>query len=326
MPKGLFMQRLRIKAAPSLAALCLITAAQLIFASVAGAQILSLDNVSGIALSGSSTISAVSIDPSTGNVVVRSSFGDFNSCTRPSVPDPPAINSFTASSGTVTPGSNFSLNWSSSFTSSCTPSQGGSTNWSNLGTLGTNGSQSLTAPQQLGTVTFQLTCTNAAQQTVTRTTQVTVAQNGGTCQPVYSNGSPGEFGVAFGLTWPAYNDKIRQMVSNGQYFSLRFVATNSPTQFGTINTTGFPGDGDGNGQVSISTTPGCFNQSGLGAGCLSGISTYPGVSWTNGQSAFVCKLNPGSAYYVNFYFPDCSNGNCGRDFGNIQQLLQNLEK
>ncbi len=301
--------------------MCSLTLSAIAFGPSLAAQTLSLDNVPPIALTGSASVSAVSIDPSTGNVIVRSSNGSLNQCTSPTVQNP-TINSFFASSGTVQPGGSITLSWSSSNTTSCTPSQGSGTNWPNFGTLGTSGNQTFSAPQSQGTITFQLTCTNGAQN-ATQTTSVTVQQQGGggTCTAVYPQGAIGEFTGTFGQAWPAYNDKIRQFVTNNQYFSLRFTATASATQFGSINTTGFPGDGDGNGRVSISTTPGCFDANIIGERCVGAASTYPGVSWTNGQSSFVCKLNPGQTYYVNFYFPDCPSGNCGRDFGNIQQLL-----
>ena len=325
MPRSLsVVLKVRARSTFAVLAQCAVVLAILFFGSGLAAQTLSLDNVPPIALTGSASLSAVGIDPSTGNVVVRSSTGALIQCAGPTPPPLPFINSFSASAGTVTPGGNISLSWQSTNTTSCAPSQGSGTNWPNFGTLGTSGNQSFSAPQTQGTITFQLTCTNGSQ-TDTRTTQVTVQQGGvGTCPPIFQQGAVGEFDGTFGQAWPAYNDKIRQFVSNGQYFSLRFTATASQTQFGTINTTGYPGDGDGNGKVSISPTPGCFDASILGERCVTNAVPFPGVSWTNGQSSFVCKLNPGQSYYVNFYFPECPSGNCGRDFGNIQQLL-NME-
>lgn len=318
------MRVLRSRIAMSISGRCFAVLAALLFAPSLIAQTLSLDNVPGIALSGSSSISAVSIDPATGNVVVRSSAGNLNSCTGP-VAQVPTINSFTASTNAVLPGGSFSLSWSSSNTTSCTPSQGGGTNWPNFGQLGTSGSQSLTAPQSQGSITFQLTCTNGVSSD-TRTLQVNVNQGGGgSCNPIYPNGSPQEFDQTFGLPWPAYNAKRRQFINNGQYFSVRFTASPSPTQFGSTTSSGFPQDGDGQGQASISTVSGCFDPAHLGNRCLSTIGAQFGVSWTNGTSDFACKLIPGQSYYVNVYFPDCASGNCGRDIGNIQQL-QNVEQ
>jgi len=310
----------RAKSTLSVLASSVFALATLFFGQALMAQTLSLDNVPPIALTGSSSVSAVTIDPSTGNVTVRTQSGTYFQCSNQQPPNDPIINSFSPSSSTVLPGGNITLNWNSSNTTSCSPQLGGGTNWPNLGVIGTSGNQSFVAPQSPGTITFQLTCTNGSQS-VSQQTQVTVQQQpGGSCDPIFANGSSVTFSGAFGQAWPAYNDKIRQFVSNNQYWSASFTATASATQFGSINTTGFPGDGDGNGRVSISPSPGCFNASQLPNNCAGATTTYPGVSWTNGQSSFVCKLNPGQSYHVNFYFPDCPSGNCGRDFGNIQQL------
>lgn len=296
---------------------CAVLLAVALFDCGLTAQTVTLDNVAPIALTGSSTVSAVSIEPSTGNVIVRSAIGNFNQCT--GITAVPTITAFTASPSSVAPGGNITLSWTSSNATSCTPSQGGGTQWPNLGTLSTSGSQPLTAPQTLGPIFLQLTCTNGSTNDM-RTVQVTVEPQTSNCPPIFASGTVQEFNESIGI-WPAHNDKIRQFVGNNQYFSLRFTATANPLDRGTINTTGFPGDGDGNGVVSISTGPGCFNASILSSRCVSNPVPWPGVSWTNGQSAFVCTLTPGRSYHVNMYFPDCPGGLCGRDFGNIQQLL-----
>ena len=322
MPRNLSVVRShRAKSTLSVLAGSVFALAAAFFGQGLVAQSLSLDNVPPIALTGSSSVSAVSIDPSTGNVTVRTQVGNYFQCSNQTQPPlDPIINSFSPSSSTVPPGGNITLSWTSSNTTSCSPQFGSGTNWPNFGVMGTSGSQSFVAPQSAGTISFQLTCTNGTQS-VSQQTQVTVQQQtGGSCDPIFANGSSVTFAGAFGQAWPAYNDKIRQFVSNNQYWSASFTASASATQFGSINTTGFPQDGDGNGRVSISPSPGCFNASQLPANCVGAVAAFPGVSWTNGQSSFVCKLNPGQAYHLNFYFPDCPSGNCGRDFGNIQQL------
>lgn len=290
----------------------------------AQAQTVSLDNVPAFNLSTSSTNSAVSIDPSTGNVTVRSAAGNLTSCTA-STPNPPTITSFSSNLATVTPGSTFRLSWSSTNTTSCSPDLGSPTIWASLGTLATNGFQDLTAPGTAQTITFRLTCTNGSQS-VNQTTSVTVSSgSGGNCTPPAGqtvNSSTTWNGIFSPLPWPSFNAVRRLCVSNGQIQALEFNASSSATQFGTISTSGFPGDGDGLGRISISTSPGCFDGNVLPATCLGPTATYPGVSWTNGSSAFACDLTPGQRYYLNFYFPNCTSGTCCRDLGNIQQLLE----
>lgn len=309
------------RCAPALLTLC-----AAVFGSAAVAQTLSLDNVAPIPLTTSSSVSAVSIDTSSGNVTVRTSGGLLNQCTGGGGGSNPTINSFAPSSTAVPPSSAFSLSWTSSNTTSCSGQLGTGTTWASLGTLGTSGTQNLTTPATLGTITFQLTCTDGAQS-VSAQTSVSV-QNGGSgnCQPpAGTNGSSPSWASIFNTAWPSFNGVRRLQVTSTQWIGLQFTATNSATQFGTFSSSHYPGDGDGSGQVSISSTAGCFTPSELGANCLSAAGDLPGVSWSHQASAFTCKLNPGQTYFVNLWFPSCLSGSCGRDFGNIQQLLINGE-
>ena len=289
----------------------------------AHAQTVSLDGVSPIALTSSSVQSAVSINASTGNVIVRSSAGNYTSC-QFLPPVTPTINNFSPTSSQVAPSSTITLNWSSSNTTSCSPQQG--TNiWASLGTLPTSGSQTINAPATTGTITFQLTCTDGIQS-VSQTTQVNVQQITGNCQPGYPNGTQSEWNQVFN-TWPAYGVRPRVNVPFNGYVSWRFTATSVVGQFGTVATSDYPGDGDGHGQMSISRDPGCFNAAQLGNNCLSPVTRFVSVGWANGAAQFSCSLTPGSSYYVNLtygsntspgsgpYCPQGANG-CGADVQN----------
>lgn len=298
-------------------------AATVIPASPLVAQNLSLDNVPAIALTASSTTSAVSIDAATGNVILRSSTGNLNECTAPNTA--PVINSFGVSPSSVQVNSAFSISWSSTNTTSCTPSGGTGTGWAGLGTLSSSGTQNLTAPATPTTVSFTLTCTNGTQN-VNQQTSLTVTSGGGgggggSCTPPSANGSTSQWNSTLGSTWPSFNDVLRLNIGANQWVALQFTASASATQFGTFSSSHYPGDGDGAGQVSISASnqAGCFTQSVLGTNCISGVLDLPGVSWSNQASAFACKLTPGTTYFMNVQFPVCA-GTCGRDFGNIQQL------
>lgn len=288
----------------------------------ADAQTVSLDNVSPIALSTSTTLSAVRIDPVTGNVTVRSSAGNYNICTQPAGP---TIGSFAPSSATVAPSTTITLNWTSSNATSCSPSQGGSTIWSSLGTLPASGSQNVTAPAAAGSITFQLNCTNGAQN-VSATTQVAVQTAGGTCVPIYPNGTTSSWNNVF-EPWPAFGVRRRLGVPANGYVAFQFTASFAANQFGTIASGDFPNDGDGVGQMSISRDPGCFTQSQLGSMCLGPVARLPGVGWQNGStSPFSCALTPGQIYYVNFTYgsgtvgpgPHCpvGSGGCSADVQN----------
>ncbi|HWS27170.1 MAG TPA: hypothetical protein VN259_11445 [Xanthomonadales bacterium] len=304
-------------------ALALFSLATLVpWSDTADAQTVSLDNVTPITLSTSTTLSAVRIDPQTGNVFVRSSAANYNVCTQPAGP---TINSFAPSSATVAPSTTITLNWTSSNATSCSPQQGGTTVWSSLGTLPATGSQNVTAPATNGSITFQLSCTNGSQ-TVSQTTQVAVQTSGGSCVPLYPNGTTSSWDSVF-AAWPAYGVRRRMGVPANGYVAFQFTATFTAGQFGTIATGDFPNDGDGIGQMSISREPGCFTQSQLGSFCLGPVARLPGVGWQNGSaSPFSCALTPGQIYYVNFTYgsgtvgpgPHCpaGSGACSADMQN----------
>lgn len=289
-----------------------------------GAQTISLDNVAPITLSTSTSVAAVSIDTSNGSVIVRSSAGNLNQCRNVGGGGGnPAVTSFGPNTGTVPPSGNFSLSWASTNTTSCTPQLGTGTIWASLGTLGPSGTQVLTAPATQGTIQFQITCTNGSQSASAQTSVIVQTGGGGSCTPpAGTTGNTAGWNGTLGTAWPSYNDVLRQMISTNTWLALTFTASSSSTQFGTMSTSGFPGDGGGLGQISISSSAGCFDQSNLGANCLSPIVEYPGVSWSNQPSAFACKLTPGVTYQMNFWFPTCPGLSCGRDFGNIQQFLR----
>jgi hypothetical protein len=161
---------------------------------------------------------------------------------------------------------------------------------------------------------------------VSQQTSITVTTSGGggggNCTPPPgTTGSTSQWNSTLGSTWPSYNDVLRLTIGNNQWVALQFTASASSTQFGTFSSSHYPGDGDGQAQVSIATSAACFTSTEVGANCISASSDLPGVSWSNQPSAFACKLQPGSGYYLNVRFTACAQGNCGRDFGNIQQLL-----
>lgn len=290
------------------------------------AQTVTLDNVSPIALTTSSTQTAVRIDPQTGNVTVRTQAGNYNSCSAPP-PTSPTINSFFPTSATVAPGANITLNWTSSNTVHCTPQLGSGTTWASLGQLPVSGSQVLVAPGTQGNITFQLTCTDGVTSDI-ETTQVNVTTGPPpSCSPLYPNGTTSEWNQVVNV-WPAFGVRPRIMVPPNGYVALRFTTTAIANQFGTISGLEFPGDGDGAAQMSISRDPGCFTPGALGPNCLVSPSRTPSIGWSNAQAQFSCTLGTGQSWHVNVTFgnstqvngstPYCPapGGTCGVDLIN----------
>lgn len=279
--------------------------------STAGtAQTVSLDNVTPIALTTSTTQSAISINPSNGNVVIRTANGTYNQCSFPP-PVTPTITNFSPTASPVSPSASITLNWNSQNTTSCTPSQGAGTTWPNQGTLQPNGSVSFSAPASATTVTFQLNCFDNNGQSTNATTQVVVQSGGGggTCTPIYPNGTTSSWATVFN-TWPSFGALRRLQVPANGYLAFSFTATATVGQFGTVAAGDFPGDGDGWGQMSISRDPGCFTPANLAPGCIQPAARLPGIGWVNGSSSFSCALTPGQTYWVNFtYGNSTTSGN-----------------
>ena len=158
-------------------------------------------------------------------------------------------------------------------------------------------------------------------QSVSSTTQVQVQAPPSDCVPIYPNANNSSWAGTFGA-WPAFSsgNRISGIPANG-YQSWSFVAGSVPGQFGTVVTAGYPDDGDGFAQLSISRTPGCFTAAALGPNCLGVPNRFAGIGWQNGANTSSCALTPGQTYYVNITYgsgtsgpgPHCpvGSGGCG---------------
>jgi hypothetical protein len=136
-----------------------------------------------------------------------------------------------------------------------------------------------------------------------------------TCVAQWPNGSVQEWNSVL-APWPAYGIGTRLSVPANGYAALRFTASSTPGQFGTLFATEFPGS-TGAAQVSISRTPGCFDPAVLGPNCLSEVSGSPSVSWLVAATSLSCQLQPGESYYVNLTLGTSASG--GRDLMNVLQ-------
>lgn len=312
-----------------------LTAAALLFCTpmLAPAQSLFLDNVSpAIALTSAVGQSAVSIDPITGHVTVRSSAGNLTQCTS-TAPPSPQITSFFPNVSQVAPGGSFSLTWSSLNTTSCLPTAGtgSGTSWASQGTLPVSGSINLTAPGTPQTVGFGLTCTNGSTN-VSQSTSIIVQSGGGggNCTAPWTPNVVAWSGV-FGSAFPSHpGGRARLFFGQGTSEAVEFIASSSSNQFGSLQTSDFPGDGEGAMLMSISTTAGCFDPAVLGPNCLVGPAAFPSISWKIGSGPFQCSLTQGVKYYLNMTFgsssgpgsgPYCAAGSCGRDLSSIPQRI-----
>jgi len=140
------------------------------------------------------------------------------------------------------------------------------------------------------------------------------------CTPAFPEASVVAW-TDFFYAWPGYGDTERLFVPYNGFIALSFTATQLATAFGSVTTADFPGDGDGIGQMSISRTPGCFDQAHLGENCLSPAGRFASIGWMNRTGPWACNLTPGENYYVNITYgagpaptgAQCPSGICGAD-------------
>ncbi len=298
----------------------------------AHAQLLQLDNVTPpIPLISSSTTSAVQIDPATGNVTVRSSTQNLTQCSG-QTQNPAEITSFSITPSSVLTNGAFTVSWSAINTNAgnpCQPSGGGPTAWGSEGVLPASGSRNYNAPGGAQTINFTLTCAGpGGSDQETRTLTVTTNGGGGNCTAPFPV-NQANWSQWWSTPFPSHPGGRRQWIATqGNIDSIVFVASSATNQFGSIAASGFPGDGEGAMQMSISTTPGCYTAANLGPNCLSPVSSTASVGWAIGSSQFSCALTPGSTYYLNLTFgnangpgsgPFCVTGACGRDISSLNQ-------
>lgn len=135
------------------------------------------------------------------------------------------------------------------------------------------------------------------------------------CVAQWPNGSVHEWNSVL-MPWPAFNFNSRISLPANGYVALRFTASSTPGQFGTLLASEFSGS-TGTAQVSISRTPGCFDPAYLGPNCLSGVSGSPSVSWLVAATNLRCELQPGESYYVNLTLG--ASASSARDLMNLIQ-------
>lgn len=298
----------------------------------ANAQLLQLDNVTPpIPLISSSTVSAVQIDPANGNVTVRSSTQNLTQCSG-QVQNPAEITSFTLNPSSVLTNGTFTVSWSAINTnagSPCTPSGGAGTTWASQGQQPAIGQLNLSAPATAQTINFTLTCAGpGGSDQETRTLTVTTNGGGGNCTAPFPV-NPVNWSQWWTTAFPSHPGGRRQWIATqGNIDSISFVASSATNQFGSIAASGFPGDGEGAMQMSISSVAGCYTPANLGPNCLSPVSSGASVGWAIGSSQFSCALTPGATYFLNLTFgsasgpgsgPFCVTGACGRDISSLNQ-------
>ena len=299
------------------------------FAFVAGTGSAQTYTVNGVTqpspLIESATLSAVSVDPFTGNVAIRTA-----------APAGTPVVSISAAPASVSVNGTTTVSWSTSgFTGAlnCTrTSSPALSGWTGTSTLA-SGSVAVTMPSAAQTVTLTLSCTGG-NGTASNSTNVAVTQPGGvdcsTRPPGYnSNGtiagtSPRSLVVRpflqlFNEAFPGTSGSRWQGdpngVADGAVLAFEFVAANTLRPNGRFEAVDNP-DRGGFGQVTtaISECPGHIAQRSQSApaelsACWGGfLKTSAYWSFIPGNND--CLLIPGKTYYYNITMSErCLNAN-----------------
>ncbi len=149
----------------------------------------------------------------------------------------------------------------------------------------------------------------------------------GACVPAFPNGYSETWMGTFGSAWPSYNGVLILYPPFDGTFSLGFIPPAISGQYGTILTADFPGDGEGVAQLSISSTPGCFDPTQLSPNCVSTVERTPELDWSYSGIPGRCLLTPGQTYFVNLTFggvpsigmPGCPLGGCATELRNVRR-------
>jgi hypothetical protein len=256
-------------------------------------------------------IQAISISPSTGNIVISTKDGytvaKKNGTVDPPPPGQVVINSFSISPTETTLNGTVSINWSTTNAVSCTPS-GGTAAWKATSISVPSGVRNLSMPIETSFV-FTLTCDgDGSANTATRSATVDVIS----ATPTACGSTP----LAGSITawtdfWqhsfpmPTYKNQFYTIPRFG-YSALKFE-TGSIVDNGkitTIETT----QTDGVRTGTISECPGDFTAS-VPNSCRYLWGLGGGINWSTNNKSGACQLKPNTTYYFNITFTDGSNKN-----------------
>lgn len=260
----------------------------------------------------SADISAISVDPVSGDINVTA--GGLYTVTRDS--EPPAgpnvvINSFTASSNTILEGQSVTLSWTTTDAASCTPSGGGG-GWSSQSISLPSGVSSSLTLATAGSYTFRLDCQNATPSSTFRTVTVQVNSDveppgPSNCTAPTINGSVATWADIFNTQWPdpRLTEQIVAIPRSG-YLAIEFN-TGSVQEDGGFTTITHTST-SGNRLGAISECPGDFSEALPSSvfACTELMYIGGGVGWnsfTSPKSGF-CNLQPNTTYYLNLTFTD----------------------
>lgn len=260
----------------------------------------------------SADISAISIDPISGDVTVAA--GGLYTVTKDGEPPPGpqvAINTLTASSNTILEGQSITISWTTTDAESCTPSGGGG-GWSSEVISLPGGTSSSLTLATAGTYVFTLGCTNSTPTSTSRNVSVQVDSDdppppASDCPAEYVSplaGTTGAWSSFWGQNWPApaYSELVMGVRTAG-FRALEF-STGVIVEDGAITTIPHTST-NGNRQAAISLCPGDFTEHlPESSGCYKSMYIGDNLKWNTmaGSKLGSCDLDPNTTYYLNITF------------------------
>lgn len=263
-------------------------------------------------------ISAISIDPISGDLIVNA--GGQYTVTRdvdPEAGPTVVINSLTASNTSILEGDSITISWSTTDADSCTPSNGAG-GWSSQVISLPSGTSSALTLNTAGTYSFRLDCSNATPTSTFRTVSVTVSADDPVptdCPNPTLAGSTIPWSTHFNAVYPepTYAQKTTGIGRRG-YIAIEFNTGNTLEDGGI--TTAPHTSTNGDRLASISECPGDFSQ--RLPDSLSRCTEYMyiggGIKWNTlaGEQSRECNLEPNTTYYLNITFTDGVDPNTDR--------------
>lgn len=325
----------------------MLSAAALLSCSVASAQTLLIDSIQTNLLNIQNQAS-VTIDPLSGNVVVRSATG--SACT---VTPAPTVSVTGPSSGQVN--SQVSVSWTSTNTSGatpCTPSSNPINNTWNTGASAPNGNRTVTLPASAGTQTLTMTCSGSTSPAGSSTLSINVTSTvlppectGTPTDGLIISANPGSWTTVFpGSTFPnPYGNAKAVIIPQGMSAAIAFNSgSGTVSPIGAIETAEQSGQPAGPLRISFSKCPGDFRpQLRVGQLCATtGGSNQASMVFRVGSivGSGYCTLTPNTNYYFNITHrvpanPDegipqseCAGASCTTLMTTRELLLREMEE
>jgi hypothetical protein len=281
-------------------------------------------------------ISAISIDPISGDVIV--SAGGLYTVTRDGDPPPGPqviINTLTRSASPILENESVTISWTTTEADSCNTSGGGG-GWAgeNIPAQDLASGQRTVTLALAGTYTFTLDCSNDTPTSTSRSVTVLVNEDvtpppGPDCGTPTLSGSTVSWEGLLGFDWPdpGYSEKVIGIPTAG-YLAIEFNTGDIVNEDGGVKSIPHIST-QGSRLGAISECPGDFMDFLPDAEVLCKRTWFDGgtLNWSTDAfpAAWECELQPNTTYYLNLTFTDgvsADTDQCSASSGSCRTILR----